>query len=432
MTSSVFAPEAPEAAETAETAAITETTNASPAVRAPWAGAATATEREQWIAVAEQVADRLAEDAIERDRAGSLPVEPLRLLRESGLANLLVPVEFGGHGAHWETAFAAVRVLARVDASVAQLLGYSYLNQACIVFYNPDPERQAEWYRRSAEGSWLWADSFNPVSPDLSLVADGADYRLTGLKRFATGAAVADVIIAGAIAEGGDLDGELVVFALDSTRGGVVHVDDWDNIGYRASASGSVRYDNVRVSTADIIGFDRDEPFSSVVTPGVQLLFGNVYLGIAEGALAQGRELILARPNSWFLSGVERYADDPITHRAIGELVASTAAVEALADRLNARYDEAVARGADTTAQDRAELEIAVAQLKVVSTEVSLNVSNRIFELTGASSTRSSTGLDLHWRDIRTHSLHDPVDYKRIEVGAHYLTGAVQPISLYT
>jgi hypothetical protein len=45
---------------------------------------------------------------------------------------------------------------------------------------------------------------------------------------------------------------------------------------------------------------------------------------------------------------------------------------------------------------------------------------------------RSDIGLDLYWRNIRTHSLHDPVDYKKIEVGAHFLTGDVQPITLYT
>lgn len=408
------------------------TLTASTTVRAPWHGSATADELAHWRAVAARVTEQLGADAVERDRANALPLAPLALLRKAGLADLLVPVEFGGHGAHWETAFAVSRILARTDASIAQILGYSYLNQACIAFYGNDPARQAEWFRRSAAASWIWADSFNPISPDLSFVADGDGYRLNGLKRFATGAAVADVIIAGAVATGGELDGELVVFAIAADRAGVEHLDDWDNVGYRASASGSVRYHDVFVGPDDLIGVDRDEPFSSVVTPGVQLLFGNIYLGIAEGALAQARDLVLARPNSWFLSGVDRYADDPITHRALGELVARTIAVEALADRLNARYDDVVERGDATTADDRAAIEIAVAQLKVVATEVGLEVAQRVFELTGASSTRAKIGLDLHWRNIRTHSLHDPVDYKKIEVGAHYLTGAVQPVSLYT
>jgi len=108
-----------------------------------------------------------------------------------------------------------------------------------------------------------------------------------------------------------------------------------------------------------------------VVTPGVQLLFGNIYLAIAQAALEHARRLTLARPNAWFLSSADRYADDPVVHRVVGELVARTVAVEALADRLNDRFDEAVALAGETTAADRAALEISVAQLKVVATEVS-------------------------------------------------------------
>ncbi|QEO15976.1 acyl-CoA dehydrogenase [Agromyces intestinalis] len=399
---------------------------------APWGGHADADELAHWTGVARTVADALAVDVVERDRSNALPVAPVALLRTSGLADLVVPTDLGGHGAHWETAFAVARVIARVDASVAQILGYSWLNQACAVFYGTDASHTRDVLARSAAGHWVWSDSFNPISPDLALVADGDRYLLNGRKAFATGAAVADVIVAGAIAEGGRHDGELVVFALDAGRDGIRHLGDWDNIGYRASASGGVEYTDVVVTDADVIGVDRDEPFSSVVTPGVQLLFGNIYLGVAEGALAQAAALTRARPNSWFLSGVDRYADDPITHRLFGELVSRTAAVEALADRLNRRYDEVVARGHATTADQRAAIEIEVARLKVVSTEVGLDVASRVFELTGASSTKSAIALDLHWRNLRTHSLHDPVDYKRIEVGAHFLNGTVQPVSLYT
>jgi alkylation response protein AidB-like acyl-CoA dehydrogenase len=401
-------------------------------VRSPWSGNATAEELSTWRTVAERVATEISQDALERDKHSTDPFGPVQLLRDSGLSNLLIPTEFGGHGGHWETAFLMTRILARADASVGQILGYHYLNQACIAFYGTDVNRQADWYRASAEKSLIWSDSFNPVSPDLAIVAEGENYRMSGLKRFATGAIVSDMIIAGGIAEGGKFDGELIVFAVDANREGVEHPGDWDNLGQRSSSSGSVKYTNVLLTPADIIGADRDEPFSSIVTPGVQLLFGNIYLGIAEGALAQAKELTLARPNSWFLSGVDRYSDDPVTHRVFGELVAKTAAVEALADKLNRAYDEVIALGENLTAADRGRAEIAVAALKIVSTEVGLEVSSRVYEVTGATATKSSIGLDIFWRNIRTHSLHDPVDYKKIEVGANFLTGALAPVSLYT
>ena len=401
-------------------------------IRSPWSGYASADELAHWSGIAEEVARVVARDALARDRASAHPTAILDFLRESGLTNLMVPAEFGGSGGHWETAFTVTRILARVDASVAQILGYHWLNQACVTFYGPDEARQAQWYRRSAENNWMWSDSFNPVSPDLSLVAHGDNYLLNGFKRFATGAAIADIIIAGGVAEGGAYDGQLIVFTLDGDREGIEHIDDWDHLGYRSSASGSVKYTNVIVSPEDIIGADQEEPFSAVVTPGVQLLFGNVYLGIAEGALAQAKELTLARPNAWFLSSAQTYAQDPITHRVFGDLVAKTSAVEALAEKLNRYFDEVVSLGGHITLEDRSQLEIKVAALKVISTDVALEVASKVYEVTGASSTRSSIGLDLHWRNIRTHSLHDPVEYKRIEVGNYFLNGEYAPISLYT
>lgn len=400
--------------------------------RSPWSGRADQAELDHWTEVAQTVADQIAPGALDRDRENARPAAEAKLLRSSGLVNLLVPEAAGGAGGHFETAFHVVRTVARADPSVGTVLGYHYLNQACVTFYGTDPRRQLDWYRASAEGRWLWSDSFNPVSPDLALVHDGNSYRLTGLKRFATGAAIADRVIAGAVPDNGPHAGRLLVFALPCDRAGIEHLDDWDNLGYRASASGSVRYTGVEVADADIIGTDEDEPFSAVVTPGVQLLFGNVYLAIAQAALAHARTVTLGRRNAWFLSSADRYADDPVFQRVTGELVARTRAVEALADQLSRRYDQAVERAGKTTAEDRADIEIAVAELKVVATEVSLDVTSRIFEITGASSTASRHGLDLYWRNVRTHSLHDPVEYKKIEVGARYLTGAVQPVSLYT
>jgi alkylation response protein AidB-like acyl-CoA dehydrogenase len=118
--------------------------------------------------------------------------------------------------------------------------------------------------------------------------------------------------------------------------------------------------------------------------------------------------------------------------RTFGELLSRVAAVEALADRWNTRFDAAIARGEEITAADRGEAEIGIAQLKVVATETALEVAQRVYEVTGSSSARSEVGLDLFWRNIRTHSLHDPLDYKKLEVGANYLTGDLQPITLYT
>ena len=102
--------------------------------RTPWTSLPAASEVRHWDSVAQCVAASLAVDAVPRDRANQLAAAELRLLKDSGLANLLIPTRFGGHGAHWSTAMRAVRILARADASIAQLLAYNYITQSGIVF----------------------------------------------------------------------------------------------------------------------------------------------------------------------------------------------------------------------------------------------------------------------------------------------------------
>ncbi len=46
----------------------------------------------------------------------------------------------------------------------------------------------------------------------------------------------------------------------------------------------------------------------------------------------------------------------------------------------------------------------------------------------GARSTLAQLGSDRYWRDVRTLTLHDPVDYKARMIGARALTGAIPPI----
>lgn len=404
---------------------------APPLPRTPWSGHAPEAELEHWSAIARSVSDALAVDALARDAANQDPFTEVDLLRESGLLNLLVPAEFGGAGAHWESAFATVRIIAEADGSIAQLLAYHYTNQSSIAFYGA-PSAQAQWFTRSAAEGWLWGDSVNPVDPDLSLTAQGAGYRLNGLKRFSTGSSVGDVIVINAEVSGGEQDGQVLAFVLERSRKGLELLGDWDHLGQRLSASGSVKYTDVLVTPEDVLGEVTSEPIATLLTPGLQLAFGNFYLGIAEGALAAGRKILLERKNSWFLSGAPRYALDPVFQRVVGELKARTAAVGALAEKLNRRFDTEVGRTGELSAEQRWDIAVAIAELKVVATEIGLEVANRIYEVTGSSSTKNDVGLDLFWRNVRTHSLHDPVDYKKIEVGAYFLDGTTQPLSLYT
>lgn len=84
------------------------------------------------------------------------------------------------------------------------------------------------------------------------------------------------------------------------------------------------------------------------------------------------------------------------------------------------------------TSERRGEVAALVAHAKVVTTDTGLSVTSGIFEMLGARATGKKYGFDRYWRDIRTHTLHDPVAYKKREVGRYQLLGEIPEPTWYT
>lgn len=55
---------------------------------------------------------------------------------------------------------------------------------------------------------------------------------------------------------------------------------------------------------------------------------------------------------------------------------------------------------------------IAVFEAKVIAHRTSLFTTQEIFDVVGARGTHADLGFDRFWRNARTHTLHDPLDYK--------------------
>ncbi len=99
-------------------------------------------------------------------------------------------------------------------------------------------------------------------------------------------------------------------------------------------------------------------------------------------------------------------------------------AAEALLRRAGAVVDLAMDQpGEDTVAA----ASIAVAQARIASTKAGLLAATKLFELSGTSSTVDEDNYDRHWRNVRTHTLHDPVRWKYQAVGQYYLNNRRPP-----
>ena len=67
-----------------------------------------------------------------------------------------------------------------------------------------------------------------------------------------------------------------------------------------------------------------------------------------------------------------------------------------------------------------------------MATDTGLRVAGGVFEVTGSRATERRVGLDRFWRDVRTHTLHDPVAYKEREVGRWVLLDETPEPTWYT
>jgi alkylation response protein AidB-like acyl-CoA dehydrogenase len=113
-------------------------------------------------------------------------------------------------------------------------------------------------------------------------------------------------------------------------------------------------------------------------------------------------------------------------------LRAATALADLAGKQLSAAYATHGETRSSLTARERGELAETVASVKVVTTDTGLRVTAGVFEVTGAKATASKAGLDRYWRDIRTHTLHDPVAYKNRELGRFQLLDEVPEPTWYT
>ncbi|MFB9378249.1 acyl-CoA dehydrogenase family protein [Kineococcus gynurae] len=383
------------------------------------------------LTAAREVADTLGLDALERDRANAEPFAEAEQLRRAGLPSILLPTEIGGGGHPWSVALEVVREIARTDGSISQLVAYHYVNAHNLVWVADDEGRQ-RWGVPSVRSQWLWGDSVNPVDPDLQLVRvpGSDDYLLRGTKNFSTGASVGDVTVVGAVTD--DTQRNLLVVVPRETPG-FVKGGDWDNLGQRLSASGSVRFEDVRITPDAVLGSAEDSGvYGSLVTPAIQAAFGHFYLGVTRGALETAADYTRTTTRPWLLSDVTDATEDPYILATYGRLVARLRAAEALGRSVGESLSQAHARGCDLTWAERGEVAEEIAALKVVSSDLAIETTSAIYEVTGARASSNRYGFDRFWRNVRTHTLHDPVQYKAREVGRHFLTGEYPGFTLYT
>ncbi|HWJ11808.1 MAG TPA: SfnB family sulfur acquisition oxidoreductase, partial [Nocardioides sp.] len=353
-------------------------------------------------------------------------------LSESGLLAITVPVAYGGPGLDAAVLTEVVRLLATGDPNVAQI------PHSHFVYVNALVEQGTEEQKRFLLGEVVAGKRFGNAQSEVRSrhVRDHAttlrpdpdrpgDWLLDGEKGYATGAYLAHWIPV--LAHLGD-GGPLSVAWVARHAQGVSVIDDWDGLGQRTTASGTVRLEGVRVAADRVtpyhLTFERPQAYGSFA----QLLHAAIDAGIARAAVRDAAEFVTASsrpyPDALALYDTSSAADDPLVVQAFGEIELQVRAAEALLAEAGRAVDRA---RADLTAASAAQASLAVAAARASTTAASLEASSRLFEVAGTRAALRSLDLDRHWRNARTHTLHDPAAWKVHHLGRHAIDGTLPP-----
>jgi SfnB family sulfur acquisition oxidoreductase len=376
------------------------------------------------LSIARALAADFAKSAGARDLNRTLPYAELDALSQSGLLAITVASEYGGLDVSNAVLAEITAIIAEGDASIGQIpQNHFYILEALRT--DGSEEQKRYFFERALAG-----DRFgNALSEkgtktvghyNTRISREGLGYRINGRKFYSTGVLFADWVTIFAI----DADDRLTMSFVAQGAEGIELVDDWDGFGQRTTGSGSTILNNVYVNADAVVhhhkGFERPSTIGSVG----QIIHAGVDLGIARAAFAETLNFVKTQARPWMDSGVDRASDDPLTIAKVGQIAIGIEAASAMIERAGRKVDLAQI---DPTEAKVIEATLAVAAAKVLTTEIALEASTTLFELAGTSSTRIGLNLDRHWRNARTHTLHDPVRWKYHVVGNYHLNDVRPP-----
>jgi alkylation response protein AidB-like acyl-CoA dehydrogenase len=378
----------------------------------------------------------IAPQAAAHDQRGRYPTSAIAALKRSGVLKTAVPAAYGGPGFSTRFSLEAQVRLSIADSAVAQIFKIHDELAHEVFVYSPADFRPSLADKLLEENAILGlavAESGRKVDDPLTTLAiarpDGG-FLVNGQKIYTTGAAEADYIVTWAFNPQADgvadnpLNGAQALLVPANTTGVTIH-RDWDALGQRATDSGTVTFQDVKTAPDWTCSLPGKAPLPDA-SLRYQAGFAAVLVGLGVGALRAAIPFVTSKSRPWPSATVDNAADDPFVRRLTGELTADLAAAYALTlatgDLIDARERGEI---------DRTALAAPIYAAKAAASRAGVRAASEIFALMGTRSVARANGFDRFWRNARTVSLHDPVDWKHSELGQHVLTGWDPPPGIY-
>lgn len=382
--------------------------------------------REEILANLPAVTARVAEGAAERELEGRLPFELFDYLRTTGITWLRVPRSLGGPGGSTSDQIEVICAIAAADSGVAHALRSHFAFIESIAL-DPDSEHSRHFVGDVLAGKLFGGANMEVGTPRPNMIRttlsrEGDHYRLNGHKYYATGAIFADYTSFSAVDEEGKPTGVMV----PAGREGVEIRDDWDGMGQRGSASGSVFLNNVRIEAHEI-NLRRQTVNSFAKRHGAvraQLHLYAVVAGIVRNVLSDAIGYVQGQARSAKHSASATARGDHFVQLAVGEISAISHTVDALVAETARRLDAsaaAILSGDPDIEEIVFATQLANSKGQFMIGKLALRAAELLFDTGGGSATSRSRNFDRHWRNVRTLCNHNPASLRGRVLGDFYL-----------
>jgi len=220
------------------------------------------------------------------------PVETMKKMGELGLLGIFIPEEYGGSGFGYLEYATALMEIGKVCGGIG--LSVAAHNSLCTghIYYHGNEAQKKKYLPKLSSGEWIGAwglTEANTGSDAMRMkstaVRDGDDWILNGTKNWITHGLSGDVAVV-LFRTGEELDSNgITAFILEKGMPGFSAVKIKEKLGVRASETAELIFDNVRVSSENVIG-EVGSGFKQAmqVLDGGRISIASLSCGIARGA----------------------------------------------------------------------------------------------------------------------------------------------------
>ncbi len=329
------------------------------------------------------------------DESGEFPYDIVKQMGDMGLFGLPFPEEYGGMGGDYFALCLALEELARVDSSVAITLEAGVSLGAMPVFKFGTPEQRSEWLPQLTSGASLGAFGLTEPGGGSDAGAtrttarlDGAEWVINGTKCFITngGTDVTKLITATAIT-GQRADGkpEISSILIPVPRAGFSASKKYSKVGWRASDTRELVFDDCRVPSANLLG-ERGRGLANFLTilDEGRIAISALAVGLAQGCVDES--VRYAKERAAFGHNIGHY-------QAIAFQIADMRTRTHVA-RL-AYYDAAARRDAGVPFAAQA------AMAKLYSSQIAVDNARTATQIFGGYGFMNEFPVARHWRDAK-------------------------------